>query len=290
MLKVLFFLLLITSFLSAKAQVISDSLLIDGRYRIFYFNKPKTAAKNASLIFAIHGSGGNAKDFMKNAAKLETRSDTENFILVFPQGYKNYWNECRKASTVAANLENIDEDAFFTGMINYFKTNYKINGQHVFASGFSGGGQMAYRMAITMPEKFKGISAMVANMPTIDNLDCTESKSAIATMIINGTADPVNPYAGGEVKAGGLTLGNVRSTDESFRYWAALSGYNGEPVRGILPDANPNNDITVESYTFKNKKKPEVTLLKVINGKHEFPTDIDLFTETWKFFKRQIND
>ena len=129
---------------------------------------------------------------------------------------------------------------------------------------------------------------MVANMPTTDNMDCTESKTPIAAMIINGTADPVNPYAGGEMTAAGLTLGNVRSTNESFHYWATLDGYTGEPVKTILPDAEPSNDITVESYTYRKKGSPEVTLLKVINGKHEFPKDIDLFTETWEFFKRQI--
>lgn len=275
--------------LSAHAQALSDSILIDGHYRTFYFNKPKTT-KNASLIFAMHGSGGTAKGFMNNAAKLETKSEAENFIIVYPQGYKNYWNECRKASTAVANIENIDEDAFFSKIIDYFKTNYQINDQHVFASGFSGGGQMAYRMAITMPKKFRAISAMVANMPTPENMDCTESKIAIATLIINGTADATNPYNGGEVKTSGVTLGNVRSTDESFKYWATLSGYAGEPIKGILPDADPTNDITVESYTYKKKKSPEVTLFKVINGKHEFPKDIDLFVESWTFFKRQIKE
>jgi len=275
--------------LSASAQVISDSLLIDGHYRTFYFNKPKTT-KNASLIFAMHGSGGTAKGFMDRAAKLESKSEAENFIIVYPQGYKNYWNECRKASTAVANVENIDEDAFFSKVIDYFKTNYQINDLQVFASGFSGGGQMAYRMAITMPKKFRAISAMVANMPTPENMDCTESKIAIATIIMNGTADATNPYTGGEVKTAGVTLGNVRSTDESFKYWATLSGYSGEPVKGILPDADPTNDITVESYTYKKKKSPEVTLLKVINGKHEFPKDIDLFVESWTFFKRQIKE
>ena len=286
--KLLFInILTLFSFIS-NAQTIKDSLQIGGHYRVFYFNKPKSETKNASLIFAIHGSGGKAADFMKNASKLESKASTENFILVFPQGYKLYWNECRKASTAAANLENIDENAFFSGMIDYFKKKYKINEKHVFASGFSGGGQMAYRMGITMPQKFKAISAMVANMPTVENMDCTESKIPIAAMIINGTADPVNPYMGGEMKAAGLTLGNVRSTDESFQYWAKLDGYNGEAIKSILPDAEPSNDITVESYTYKTSGKPEVTLLKVINGKHEFPKDIDLFTETWEFFKRQI--
>jgi polyhydroxybutyrate depolymerase len=280
--------LLIFCAFSSKAQVVSDSIRIAGHYRSFFFHEPKQQKANASLIFAIHGSGDKATNFMKNAAQLESMAGKENFIIVYPQGYKSYWNECRKASTAAANIENINENAFFSAMIDYFITKYKVDARKVFASGFSGGGQMAYRMGITMPSKFRAISAMVANMPTNENMDCSESKMAVATLIINGTADPVNPFQGGEMKSSGVTLGSVRSTEESFRYWAALSGYSGTPVKTVLPDADPSNDITVESYTFKKRKKPEVTLLKVINGKHQFPTDLDFFVETWSFFKRQL--
>jgi len=282
------FILSFLCFFSAKAQLISDSLLIEGHYRTFYFNTPPAGSKNASLVFAIHGSGGDPQSFIKYAAKLEQKAASENFILVYPKGYKSYWNECRKASTAAANLENINEDAFFSGMIIYFKNKYKINEKHVFASGFSGGGQMAYRMGITMPDKFKAICAMVANMPTPENMDCPESKVPIAALIINGTADPVNPYNGGEMKTGDVTLGSVRSTDQSFQYWAGLSGYSGTPVKKVLQDPDPGNDITIESYTYKKKKTPEVTLLKINNGKHDFQTDIDFFTEAWTFFKRQF--
>jgi len=121
-------------------------------------------------------------------------------------------------------------------------------------------------------------------------MDCGEAKKPIAIQIINGTADGTNPYNGGEVKTPGVTLGMVRSTDESLKYWASLDGYKGEPVKSIVPDADTGNDITVEKYTYKKKNLPEVTLLKVVNGKHQFLTDIDVFEESWKFFKRQITE
>lgn len=273
-----------------KAQIAKDSLLIENHYRVFYFNKPQSAKTGASLIFAMHGSGGDPLSLVNKTKKLEAQAATENFILVYPAGYKRYWNECRKASTAAANQENIDEEAFFSQMITYFKTKYKINDKHVFATGFSGGGHMTYKLGLTMPEKFKAISAIVANMPTPENMDCGEAKIPIATQIINGTADETNPYNGGEVKTPGVTLGTVRATEQSFQYWATLDGYQGTPVKTILDDADTSNNITVESYSYRTKNKPEVTLLKVVNGKHQFLTDIDVFEESWKFFKRQITD
>lgn len=136
-----------------------------------------------------------------------------------------------------------------------------------------------------MPEKFQGITAIVANIPTPDNMDCVEKKVPIPVLIINGTNDKTNPYNGG---ISAKNKGTVRSTDESFRYWAALGGYQGEPTMEALPDTVPTDGKTIEKYTFKQKGKPEVVLLKVINGEHNNPKDIDVYLESWSFFKRQI--
>lgn len=280
----LFFISLL--FLSnAKAQVINDSLLIDGHYRSFHFIKPSTNNTNASLIFVLHGSGGNGLKTMRGATKLMASAESEHVLLVFPDGYKENWNECRKMAPATANVENIDENTFFSKMIDYCKANYKINDAKVFVVGTSGGGHMAYTLAMTMPEKIKAITAIVANIPVPNNMDCIEKKIPMPVMIINGTNDPTNPYNGGiSAKNKGL----VRSTDESFRYWAALDGYKGEPTMVALPDIDPTDGKTIEKYTYKQKGKPEVTLLKVINGEHNFPKDIDVYLESWNFFKRQM--
>ena len=85
-------------------------------------------------------------------------------------------------------------------MIEYFRKNCHINSQHVFAAGISGGGHMAYKLALNMPAVFNAITAKVANLPDSSNMDCTTSDQPISVMIFNGTHDPINPYMGGEVK------------------------------------------------------------------------------------------
>ena len=272
-------------FMGVKAQVINDSLWIDGHYRSFHFNKPSVSNIKASLIFVLHGSGGNGLKSMKSATKLMALAESEHILMVFPDGYKKNWNECRKNAPAAANVENIDENAFFSQMIDYGVANYKINPARVFAIGTSGGGHMVYKLAMTIPEKFKGITAIVANIPDPSNMDCVEKKMPMPVMIINGTNDQTNPYNGGiSAKNKGL----VRSTDESFHYWATLDGYKGEPTMEALPDTDPTDGKTIEKYTYSQKGKPEVVLLKVINGEHNNPKDIDVYLESWSFFKRQI--
>ena len=225
---------------------------------------------------------------MERSKKLLEKSDAEKILLVYPDGYKKYWNECRKAATSLANQENIDENTFFDGMINYFKSKQKINPRQVFAIGTSGGGHMVYKLAITMPDKFKAITAIIANLPDADNMDCAESKVARPVMIVNGTADQVNPYEGGLVDLGNVKMGRVRSTDRTFQYWASLAGYTGDPVKVLMPDTDPSDGKTIERYTYKQPGKPEIVLLKVIGGKHDYPGDIDVHVEAWEFFKRQL--
>lgn len=285
--NILLFLSLTLVALATDAQVISDSVLVEGNYRTFHFQSP-TVKSGGSLVFVLHGSGGHGTGMMKSTAKMEAQATSVNTLIVYPDGYKRYWNECRKAASSLANKEDVNEAAFFDGMIAYFKKKYWIDEKKVFAVGTSGGGHMCYKLAITMPGKFAAVTAIIANLPDTDNMDCVETKVAIPVMIINGTADPLNRYEGGMMQAGDFIMGNVRSTDRTFKYWADLAGYQAAPEKETIPDNDPSDGKTIERYTYKQKGKPEIVLLKVIGGKHDYPGDIDVHVEALEFFRRQL--
>lgn len=284
---------LLTTFILAIASVlclaetIRDSINVEGNYRTFQFTTP-SKTKTPGLVFVLHGSGGSGADQMKATTKLLAETASEDVLFVYPDGYKRYWNECRRAASSLANRMDINEGAFFEGMIQYFKSKYNANENHVYAVGTSGGGHMCYKLAMTLPGRIKAITAIIANLPAEDNMDCAEAKKALPVMIINGTADPLNKYEGGMMQSGDFIMGNVRSTDKTFAYWSGLAGYKGSPVKSLLPDTDPSDGKTIEQYTFKAKGKPEITLLKVIGGKHDYPNDIDVHVEAWRFFKRQM--
>lgn len=65
-------------------------------------------------------------------------------------------------------------------------------------------------------------------------------------------------------------------------------GYQQTPVKTLLPDTDPNDGKTVEQYTFSKPGKPEVTLLKVLGGGHNYPNNIDVYLTAWAFFKRPL--
>jgi polyhydroxybutyrate depolymerase len=275
--------------LSVRGQLLNDSVLIEGHYRVFRYEKPSPSLRDASLIFVLHGSRSSALAVRQTARRLARIATAENVMLVYPEGYKSYWNECRKAANSPPNLENINEQAFFDSMISYFEKKYPVNHRKIFAIGTSGGGHMVYKLALMMPEMFRAFTAIIASLPTPANMDCRESNVPVAMMIINGTKDPVSPYEGGLVTAGGITMGSVRGTEATFSYWAKVAGYSGNPTKELLPDRDPADGKTIEKYTYSDVHKPDVVLLKVIGGHHDYPNDIDVYLESWNFFKRQMN-
>jgi polyhydroxybutyrate depolymerase len=280
--------MLTCGYISAHAQLVSDSIQVEGHFRAFHFLKPLEQSKPQSLIFILHGSGGDGIGIRKGAAHFESVAQQEGAMVVYPDGYKRYWNECRKAATSQANLEDINDTAFFQSMIAYFTSRYGISPKRVFVIGTSGGGHMAYKLAMVIPESITAISALIANLPTKENMDCVPKQKPVPVMIVNGTKDEINPYEGGEVKIAKVKLGFVQSTEKTFQYWAKLNGYKGKPVRELLPDIDPADGKTIERYTYFKKNHHEVTLFKVIGGKHDFPNDIDVYAESWSFFKRQM--
>jgi len=285
------FCILFSSFLFSSpvfCQMKTDSVLVEGHYRVFHFLPPAKKEKQSIPLFILHGSGGSGEVMMKPSAALQAIAGDEGFLLVYPDGYKHYWNECRKEAKSEANRENINEEAFFESMLRYFSGSYGSDANRFFAIGLSGGGHMCYKLALTMPGKCRGISVVVANMPDTNNLDCSEAKKAIAVLISNGTADDVNPYNGGPMIVNGGSYGEVRSTKRSFGYWAQLAGYNGSPEVRELADRDTANKQSLVSYRFAKKGRPEVTLIEVRGGGHAFPKDIDIFLESAAFFKREI--
>ncbi|MEO6548601.1 MAG: PHB depolymerase family esterase, partial [Ferruginibacter sp.] len=281
-----FYAVILASFsMVANCQLIKDSVLIEKHYRSFSYYQPRHNIEDGSLMFVMHGSGGNSGDMINKTTSLEKMSSRDKLLVVYPDGYQHFWNECRKYATSAASKQNINENAFFTAMIQYFRNKYKIDRKKVFAAGFSGGGQMAYKLGATMPQQIRAITAIVANMPDSASCDCDLAGKALPVLIINGTEDNVNPYNGGEMFVNNASYGVVKSTENTLAYWSGLAGYTGNPEKAQLPDTDTSDHKIIEKYFFRSPDKPTVSLLKVIGGKHDYPGDIDVYVYAWEFFK-----
>jgi len=257
----------------------TDSVQIGEYSRSFLYHKPANLSKNTNLVFVLHGSNGSGKlitQFTENwFSKLA--DEKRNVIVVYPNGYKNHWNECRKEANFEANLLNIDDNSFFEKMIEYFIQKYQINKKQVFVVGHSNGGHEVFKLAKEKPKLFKKFVAISANLPTSSNDDCYESKMPVSMMVINGTGDKINPYQGGEViLGGGAKRGNIISTDATMQYWANLAHKDfSKATKFDFPNTDKDDETTATEFKLKNKQY-DIRLIKVENGGHvlSVPTKI----------------
>lgn len=120
----------------------------------------------------------------------------------------------------------------------------------------------------------------------------------VSVLAVNGTLDPLVPYAGGGV---GLLhkRGRVRSVPGTIDFWVRANSCSSAVERETLPDRDPSDGMRVvrERWT-GGRERSEVQLFTVEGGGHTWPSganrprsfgrtcrDIDATELVWHFFK-----
>lgn len=278
-----------------------QTLPVKGLQRTFLVYTPKTLKPNAPLLFVFHGSGGDGEGMRDvTSYEFELLADRDGFIVVYPDGYQTTWNDCRKASPQPARRMNIDDESFVEAMIAKQAADHGIDRKRVFSAGWSNGGQLGFRFALERANQFAAVAAISASLPRPENLACTPSGAAMPVMIVNGTQDPINPFAGGDVMLGSTNAGPVYSSKESAEYWAKLNGVTAAPQVKRLAHKNAGDPTSVEETVWSEAGKPSVVLYAVNGGGHVVPTrtpqfwgglgrqtgDLDAPVAIWEFFSK----
>lgn len=277
-------------------RILHGVINVEGLDRTYLYYLPQNLPSNAPVVFVLHGSTENGREMRSvTGYGFERQADEHGFIVVYPDGYHRHWNDCRKAASYAAKKKNIDDEEFILALINYFHVAFNADTGRVFTMGYSNGGQMAYRLALEMPERITAVAAVAANLPTSDNCDCYQGNHPVPVMIMNGTRDPINPYKGGSVTIFGFgNRGTVLSSRKTAEYFAKLNQQDGPPKI-----ASPAR--SVERMDWNAPGKPEVVLESIKGGGHVVPQPyhrallllgrtvrtINGPAEIWNFFARQ---
>ncbi|MET2984722.1 alpha/beta hydrolase family esterase [Aureibaculum conchae] len=310
----LILLVLFIAFCSEKALsqtnnenlILNQKIVVDGTKREYHMYMPNKQP-NKPLVILLHGNRGSynqviGKRRIKSPQKVWLDlAKQHNFIVVVPNGNlgtnnKRGWNDCR--NDVEGNPESNDV-LFISQLLDKIKTEYNHNEDKVFVAGVSNGGQMAMRLAMEIPEKITAFAAIIASMP--ENSKCKDSNIPISALFMNGTADPILPYEGGQMAS---SRGLVKSTEESIAYWVKRNGIFENPIENSMDDIDKKDKSTATKLLYKKgTNNTEVTLCRIINGGHTEPskkekyrkffksivgnqnTDIEMAYELWDFFK-----
>jgi polyhydroxybutyrate depolymerase len=279
----------------------AGSLEHDGRTRTWRAYLPAQRAASPALVLVLHASVGDAAQARAGYGyDFDLLAETEGFIAVYPEGVEEHWNDCRKEAPYAANTLDVDDVGFVRALVDRFAREHGADRARVFATGVSNGGQFALRLALEAPDLVRAVAPVAASLPAERNMDCRPAGRPVSVLIMNGTADPMNPFDGGDVALYGL-LGNrgaVLSSAESADYFRDLAGHDGAAERSVLPDLAPDDGSTVEVTRWQAPGRKTVALYAIRNGGHSAPHpeltlprllgpsnhDIHAAHEIWRFF------
>ncbi|MFI4967339.1 MAG: alpha/beta hydrolase family esterase [Gammaproteobacteria bacterium] len=232
---------------------------------------PRGLPKGAPLVVVLHGSDQNgAEARVWTGYGFDRQADAHGFAVVYPDGYQGNWDACNIVGDYSANKLHIDDVGFLTALADKLIGELGLDPKRVFATGVSRGGHMAYRLALEAPGRFRAVAAVSANVPIPENFKCKPAAQGSASvMIMDGTADPLNTFEGGEVKFFGMyARGKVLSARESGRYFADLDHLSGAPETSVAPAMD---GFQVERMLWHDGSRTEVELVAIHGGGHGMP-------------------
>lgn len=160
----------------------------------YLVRQPKIKSENPPLLILLHGVGGNEQNLFSFAEALPDQylvvsargpltfgADSYAWFQVDFSSGRPFINEKQAEAARIAILEFIED----------LKTEQKFDEKKVYLVGFSQGGIMSYSVALTQPEKIKGIAAMSCRLlPEIKAFVSTEDKlKDLKVFISHGTQD-----------------------------------------------------------------------------------------------------
>ncbi|MEO8395312.1 MAG: PHB depolymerase family esterase, partial [Chloroflexota bacterium] len=253
-------------------------LYFQGRWErdyLLYLPVNYTREQPIPLLLVLHGGSGTAHSMIKLTQGIfNTLADEHNFMVVYPNGFGRQWNDGRFQ---VRGGRNIDDVGFIRELIDSLASAYAVDTQHVFVTGMSNGGHMAYRLACDLSDKIAGIASVAALMP--DNLEqaCTPHRP-MPVLIIAGTEDTLVPYRGGTVGGQLLRRGTVASADVTLRFWAKINGCTGEPEVTDLEDRDPRDGTHIRETLYSSCDAPTV-MYTIVGGGHTWPGGLQYLDE-----------
>lgn len=215
-----------SSVIARQESEISFSMGMLKRTATVYLPDDPSSKSDWPLIIALHPGFATGKD-MARISKLHLQSGSENYVVVYPDGFRRSWNagDC----CGAAERRKIDDIGFIMRLIEEVGELIPIKDK-VFVAGYSNGALMAYRLACEVPNRLAAF-AVYAGAPTLDKTTC-DASSAVPLLHLHGELDAVAPLEGGEssIKSAGTRASVLSNT----RYWSQMNSCGEKDVSEFI--------------------------------------------------------
>jgi polyhydroxybutyrate depolymerase len=264
------------------------------------------------LVLVLHGHLGTAANALGNGRVPSPLSawvgiaDREQILVAALQGLTGNdnhtgWHDCR---TDAIEDPQVDDVAFARAVIDTLVKSGRADPHRLYIMGMSNGAMMSLRLALELRPAPAAIAAVSGTMA--EHSDCTSTAVPTSVLLIDGTDDPIVPYAGGKVGVKNHKTGVVTGAVATRDFWIKTDGLAGTPaVTSTFPHLNADDPTSANKQTWGPNNGPQVSLITIQNGGHVEPSlryhygwlysrlvgtqnkDFESAEEAWSFFKNK---
>ncbi|MBL8250968.1 MAG: hypothetical protein JNK31_04810 [Candidatus Competibacter sp.] len=278
----------------------TETLLYGGRERSYLVYAPSSLQAKlpnrqpVPLVLVFHGGGGNAAGIARTT-QFHRVADQQGFIAVYPNGTgaqsgrRLSWNAGSSPPQGFAEKQNVDDVGFVKAILREIQRAYPIDARRIYATGFSKGGMLTYRLGCEMSDQLAAIA------PVSGALTYSQCQPAhpVALLHIHGGNDQRVPLEGGRGPYS-ARMAHYPSVLQNLERWRQRNRCNAKPAQ-----ARMNAD--TERYTYQDcKTGGEVSYYLVRDGGHAWPgsepkarqqargirvsQQLKASEEIWKFF------
>lgn len=295
---------MLAALLLTAAPARADTINVNGTDRSYIVMR--APRKPAPLVVVLHGKTQSGADMVTRTAwPLIAKRD--GFAVVFPDGLNQAWADARPDQRRAGSgpPEGTDDIGFIAALVDKLVKDGTADAKRVYVSGISNGGAMAMTLLCSRADLFAAGASVIMNLTDESAAACHPTRP-LPMLMMNGTVDPLIPYAGGRGTSY-FAANGYWSTEKTLAFWRSLNGCaTTDAAVTELPDRNPSDQSTVTQIASRCPPGHDVALYRVNNGGHRMPGmfpdarfpkvaaallgpqngDIDGAETIWAFFSR----
>ena len=147
--KIRYILPIITILLAIATASAQKTITVDGKTRNYLEYIPANLGTNRPLLISCHGMNQDAA-YQKSMLRIENVADTAKFVTVFPNGINKAWD-----------ISGDQDINFVKALIDRMVSDYGIDRNRVYLSGFSMGGMFTYHAMTKIADKIAIPTCMI---------------------------------------------------------------------------------------------------------------------------------
>jgi polyhydroxybutyrate depolymerase len=214
-----------------SAPMVERKVTVGGVERSYLLYIPEKArgSNPVPAVLVFHGGLGRPEN-MPAVTGFNAKADEAGFVVAYPRGISrtgalefDTWNGGLCCGW--ARQSNVDDVGFVRTLLDDLHTIVAVDDRRVFATGFSNGAILTYRLACELADRIAAIGPVAGTQNTAE---CHPS-GAVAIIHFHGTGDKMVPYGGGIGQ--GVSGYPFAAVADTIAFWVQADGCPAASVR-----------------------------------------------------------